>query len=81
MFGVCIIHKKYIINFFPQPHESPYSGWYDHKLYLQTNISYTDTEKYLLECVFVYNFVSPNVNLLTLQACCIFVHVFALDTV
>ena len=30
---------------------------------VQTNIFYVITEKYPLECVFVYNFVSLNVNL------------------
>ena len=33
---------------------------------------YAVTDKYPLEFVFVYNFVSPNVNLFSQQVCCIF---------
>ncbi len=40
---------------------------------VQTNIFYVITDKYPLECVFVYNFVPPNLNLFLPQACWIFV--------
>ena len=40
---------------------------------VQANVFYAITEKYPLECVFVYKFVSPNVSLFLLQASCIFV--------
>ena len=36
---------------------------------IQSNLFYTITKKYTLECVFVYNFVSPNVSLLMLLTC------------
>ena len=34
----------------------------------QINVFYSVIEKFPLECVFVYNFVSPNVSLFSLQA-------------
>ena len=38
---------------------------------IQMNAFYTITEKYSLERVFIYNGVSPDVNLFLLQASCI----------
>ena len=47
-------------------------GWSKGIYIIQTNMFYTVTEKYPLEDVFVYNFISPNVNLFLLQAYYIF---------
>ena len=47
------------------------------------NFFYAVIKKHPLECVFVYNSVSPNVSLFLAQACSIFCdyfHVFALNT-
>ena len=38
----------------------------------QALLFYAATEKYPLECVFVYNFVFLGVSLFSTQACCIF---------
>ena len=57
------------------PHTSPYLEWDDQKearSIVQTNEFYIITEKYPLECVFVYNLVSPNVSLFLPESCCIF---------
>ena len=72
---VHIILKKYIINFF-QPHTLAYSEqdeWKKVIAIVQTNVFYTITDKYPLEYVFVYNFVSLNMSLFSLKADWIFV--------
>ena len=68
-------HKNYVINFF-QLHASLYSRQDDQKEIISivlTNIFYAITEKYSLECVFVYNFLFPNDSLCSPQASYIFV--------
>ena len=60
--GMYIIHENYFINFFPRQHTLPYSEWDDQKCVIsvvQINVFSIITEKYPLECIFVYNFVPP----------------------
>ena len=40
------------------------------------NVFFTFAEKYPLECVFVYDIVSPNVSLFSQQACDMFTRRF-----
>ena len=69
--GVCFMHKNYIINFFLSSCRTIFGTGWPKVSYIKLMFCAV-TEKYPLACVFVYNFVSPNVSLFLPQACCIF---------
>ena len=68
----CVLYKRTINIFWL------HSGWDDKKVIsiVQINVFYAGTEKYPLECVFIYNSISPNVWFLHEH-----VRVFTLNTV
>ena len=74
MLEVHLIQKSYIINFFPSINLTILGSRLLKIIsVVQTNVFYDMTEKDLLEYVFVYDFVSPNVSLYSPQVCYIFV--------